>query len=56
MPLNNDLTPVSAKIRAINSSLPLLDFIIAATAVAVTLDNTSGSRPAEASETPVRLA
>ena len=56
MPLNRLLTPVSAKIRAINSSLPELDFIIAATAAAVTLDRISGSRPCCASLTPVRLA
>ena len=56
MPLNRLFTPVSAKIRAINSSLPLLDFIIAATAVAVTLLRMSGSSPCCASLTPVRLA
>ena len=55
MPLNNDFMPVSANRRAINSSLPEFDFIIAATAVAVTLLNTSGSSPAWASLTPVRL-
>ncbi len=45
MPLNRLFTPVSAKIRAISSSLPELDFIIAATAVALTLLSTSGSSP-----------
>jgi len=56
IPWNSDLTPVSAKIRAISSNLPVLACVIAATAAAVTLLRMSGFRPCWASDTPVRLA
>ena len=55
MPLNKDLTPVSAKIRAISSILPAPACCIEATAAAVTFCNTDGSSPCEASDTPVRF-
>ena len=56
MPLNSEVTPVSAKIRAINSSLPVDADDIADTAVAVTFCNRLGSNPCCESDTPVRLA
>ena len=56
IPLNNVLTPVSAKIRAISSNLPCDADVIALTAVAVTFCNRLGSRPCCASDTPLRFA
>ena len=56
IPLNKDVIPVSAKIRATNSNLPCDAEVIADTAVAVTLDNKSGFNPCCASLTPVLLA
>ena len=50
------LMPVSAKIRAISSSLPAEAFCMAAIAVAVVFCRMLGSSPCEASVTPVRLA
>ena len=55
MPWNKDLTPVSAKIRAISSILPAPACCIDATAAAVTFCKIAGSKPCEASDTPVRL-